>query len=538
MLREIYCEQFHQKRIEFDDGLNVVLGTSTGDNSIGKSTLMLIIDFVFGGKTYSEETDILEKVGPHRICFKFEFNKKYYYFAKYNNKSDEVWVCNEKYEQEYQLTNSEYCKWLSEQYHINLFDLSFRDAVGRYIRVYGKGNFDENRPLHAVPTENAYKAIIALLKVFDKYKVISDLEDEAKEAEDAVKTFSKAQKLNYVSKINKSTYKKNLKQIGDLKNEIISISDSLEHGLIDIDSSISEKAIHIKKELTRIKRFRSSILSKLSIIDENANYKFSLTSDSYSELIKFFPNINLKHLEEVESFHNKISVIFKDEIMQEQKRLNDELQEVNALITDLENQLRELINNPKLSRIILQKHSEALKAIDQKQKENDAYDKICELKDVNNSTKEALRRVKSEQLGIVEKLINAEMEAVNNQLYIVKVSAPTIHFENNNYSFYTPYDKGTGTAYKGLIVYDISIAHLTALPILVHDSVVLKQISDIAIENILDQYISCGKQVIIALDKHDSYSEKASSILEKYARIKLAPNGEELFGRSWSVKEK
>ena len=89
-----------------------------------------------------------------------------------------------------------------------------------------------------------------------------------------------------------------------------------------------------------------------------------------------------------------------------------------------------------------------------------------------------------------------------------------------------------------MIVYDLSIAHLTALPILVHDSVVLKQISDIAIENILEQYISCGKQVIIALDKHDSYSEKASSMLEKHARIRMAPNGEELFGRSWSVKEK
>ena len=75
MLREIYCEQFHQKRIEFDDGLNVVLGTSTGDNSIGKSTLMLIIDFVFGGKTYSEETDILEKVGPHRICLNLSLIK-------------------------------------------------------------------------------------------------------------------------------------------------------------------------------------------------------------------------------------------------------------------------------------------------------------------------------------------------------------------------------------------------------------------------------------------------------------------------------
>ena len=59
MLREIYCEEFHQKHITFHDGLNVVLGSPKADNSIGKSTLMLIVDFAFGGDTYVEASDIL-----------------------------------------------------------------------------------------------------------------------------------------------------------------------------------------------------------------------------------------------------------------------------------------------------------------------------------------------------------------------------------------------------------------------------------------------------------------------------------------------
>ena len=61
---------------------------------------------------------------------------------------------------------------------------------------------------------------------------------------------------------------------------------------------------------------------------------------------------------------------------------------------------------------------------------------------------------------------------------------------------------------KGLVVYDLAVLSLTKLPLLVHDSVVLKQISDDAIEKIIELYSSCGKQVIIALDKQDSYSEK------------------------------
>lgn len=52
MLKEIICDKFKQKRVEFHRGLNVVLGDDQGSNSIGKSTFLMIIDFVYGGKDY------------------------------------------------------------------------------------------------------------------------------------------------------------------------------------------------------------------------------------------------------------------------------------------------------------------------------------------------------------------------------------------------------------------------------------------------------------------------------------------------------
>ena len=42
MLREIVCDKFRKNRIEFHNGLNVILGTNEGDNSIGKSSFLLI----------------------------------------------------------------------------------------------------------------------------------------------------------------------------------------------------------------------------------------------------------------------------------------------------------------------------------------------------------------------------------------------------------------------------------------------------------------------------------------------------------------
>ena len=82
MLHEICCDQFYQKQIVFNPGLSVVLGTNTGDNSIGKSTFLLIVDYVFGGSTYAGATDIIENVGPHDIYFSFVFGEKTFKFCR------------------------------------------------------------------------------------------------------------------------------------------------------------------------------------------------------------------------------------------------------------------------------------------------------------------------------------------------------------------------------------------------------------------------------------------------------------------------
>ena len=63
MLKRIRCDKFlsiPNHEILFKDGLNVVLGDSESSNSIGKSTLLMIIDFCFGGEDYiDKEKDTL-----------------------------------------------------------------------------------------------------------------------------------------------------------------------------------------------------------------------------------------------------------------------------------------------------------------------------------------------------------------------------------------------------------------------------------------------------------------------------------------------
>lgn len=57
MLVEMWSPAFKasgevRERIQFRRGLNVIKGADGGTNSIGKSSLLLAIDFVFGGAFY------------------------------------------------------------------------------------------------------------------------------------------------------------------------------------------------------------------------------------------------------------------------------------------------------------------------------------------------------------------------------------------------------------------------------------------------------------------------------------------------------
>ena len=56
MLVEIRCGAFGEvKQVPFSSGLNVIQGIS--GNSIGKSNMLKIIDYAFGGKYYSDSNE-------------------------------------------------------------------------------------------------------------------------------------------------------------------------------------------------------------------------------------------------------------------------------------------------------------------------------------------------------------------------------------------------------------------------------------------------------------------------------------------------
>src|SRR5699024_12206241 len=83
-----------------------------------------------------------------------------------------------------------------------------------------------------------------------------------------------------------------------------------------------------------------------------------------------------------------------------------------------------------------------------------------------------------------KKQINKKIKELSDIIYDGTKTEPELIIEkHNSYSFYTPNDSGSGAKYKGLVIFDISMLALTDIPLVVHDSLLLKQIEDEAIED-------------------------------------------------------
>jgi len=203
----------------------------------------------------------------------------------------------------------------------------------------------------------------------------------------------------------------------------------------------------------------------------------------------------------------------------------------------LETEIRASGLTPKISRAILEEYAAKKGQIKAIEKENETYGKLEELKAAAKEMEECLLALQEEQIGFLQSTINVRIDKINDIVYQGEKPPPVLTIKKpNSYTFLTPDDTGTGTSYKGLVVFDLAVLQLTVLPALVHDSVILKQIADEPLERIFGLYSDTPKQVFIVLDKKGSYTPRTQRILEESTVLSLSDGGNELFGRYWNLK--
>lgn len=549
MLKEIRSKAFKinaktpnesiRPTIIFNDGLNIVNGSDTGTNSIGKSNFLMCIDFCFGGNDYYEKSKPVQtNIGDHEIEFAFEFNGIIHRFCRSTSSPDIVIKCDENYNKtEEKMSVDEFTKWLNSKYN-NSTLLSFRALVSLYIRVYNRENLDENYPLKSFNKQTDAQSIEVILKLFNLYDPIKESAEKSKEASNKKTAFTDAQKYEYIPKITKTRYKENLKKIEELEVEKETLANNSEKGLLDLNSSQADLISRYKSELTALRRQRGKLFTQLDTIKKDKPEKKESLQQDFSMLTRFFPEININRLMEVEEFHKTITDIMSRQVKESEQKIWNLINMLNEQIKSIELKLEEISQVKNVSKVVLDKYALIDREIEQLKLENEKYLLLETLTSDHKEKEEKLVTETMNQAEVLENLLNEKMKELNTYIFGKSINNPEFHIETpKRYSFYTPNDDGTGTNFKGLIVMDLATLLLTSLPVLVHDSVVLKQISNESIEKIFEIYNSSKKQIFVAIDKENSYSIKTQEIILKKEILKLSSGGNELYGYDFSKME-
>ncbi|MFD2334384.1 DUF2326 domain-containing protein [Cohnella sp. GCM10020058] len=519
MLKQIRCDIFREKVIRFHSGLNVVLGDNLGSNSIGKSTLLMIIDFIFGGSSYiSHNKDVVVRLGHHEFFFILEFNQKKYYFSRGTQNSDKVYKCNSEFLKLTQIDLNDYCEFLKTQYGIISEKLTFRSAVSPFNRVWGKNNYDVKRPLHAHHSEANLETVNKLIKIFNEYHRIELQDYELKKANEEKRIFRKASELDYIPKITKTKYKTNLKHIERLQNEILDWGKSNYSPSINISDLISDELIDLRER----KRILLNEKEHLKLRLNRTNKRLTRTINvEFESLLEFFPHVNIQKLQDIEKFHNNISSILSDELELARKELKNNIEVLDIETQEINNRMEKLLNPDEKPNVFLDALLEASAKLKTLQFENDYYTKMNEINNNVDVQKSSLNTLKGTIIEEISKNINTKLAFVNKEIYKGNRMAPELTLKSNDYVYIFFDNTGTGKAYANLIIFDLAIFLLTSIPFISHDSFLFKNIEKPAIEEIIKLYDSSDKQVFIALDLINVYSKKAQKVLLEKKVIQL-----------------
>lgn len=533
MLTEVRCEMFREKSIEFHSGLNVVLGDSVATNSIGKSTLLMVLDFVYGGESFLDHNkDVIDELGHHDYFFTFKFGKDSFHFRRGTFTPDLIYSCDSDYKELEPLSIEDYTAFLKESYSLGDVDLSFRSIVSLFSRIWGKENLDVKHPLHSFKSQKASDCVTNTIKLFEKYEPIRLLAENVKSKSDESTTINKAAKSGLISRTTKTKYKENVKKITTIDSEIEEIKNNLKKYAINISEITNRGIMELKVEKDRLLSEKLRLESRLLRVRNDLAKNKAIKSKHLAPLLKFFPNVDTSRLENIEAFHSKITKILRKELKSSESELSASLsavvEEIDMIDRKISNSIAEIDNpNAIIDRVyeLSQDHAVASKEIEYF--ETDAQVK-SDLKDA----KELLAAEKIRILKLIENILNDKNRKNVTEIYSEERRNPTLKLGQSSYIFDLVEDTGTGKAYSNLILLDLAFLETTVLPFLMHDSVLFKNIQNDAVAKLIELYESTAKQTFIAIDEVEKYGEVAEKKLKSKRAIQL-DNNNVLYIKDW-----
>ncbi|OKL45930.1 hypothetical protein BSR28_08630 [Boudabousia liubingyangii] len=559
MLTRLWSEAFKEgenprEAITFRPGLNTIRGGKGAENSIGKSTLLYIIDYAFGGSSFLKTDTLKAKaVGHHRICFTFEFNGHPHHFARL---TDEPGFVHRYSDETYQnqldrIELDEFKGWLKRNYQLADCDSSFREIVSRFFRIKQGATAHADHPLQGHSREPVTTGLSVLYQLFGLYEQIRDLQAAFIQSEEDWKAVKRTRDLDafpvHVLRTKKD-YEKALKDEKRLTEEYEANIKGADQEAIDFQAAQLNKAATLKAYLQNLRSQRSRINSKITQLKANLDDRAGqgVEQADIQALTEFFPGINLATLEEAQRFHHKITQILTTEIIEQIRGLEDKATALQRSINEAQYQLRRTGVPAEISRERLDRSAKISTQREIVRQQARGYEQVKSFQEAKKQAELNLNQGRASINSHVIERINPTIAELDLQVHDGEDDwdAPALIFSatGKSYEYKSDTDGGDGTTNKNLILFDLAMLHLTDLPAVIHDSPLHKNIADERVEQILRLYMdfnSTGKQIFIAFDKDTQYEgTQVHELIMASKVVEIGDGDHALYGWTWNKTRK
>lgn len=551
MLKRLLCDKFapQYRELVFNRGLNIVLGDDVGSSAIGKTAFLNVIDYIFGGDAYYSG-DIQKNIGLHTIYFEFEFGDEHLYFYRDTGNTMSVFLCDDQWHFREEMELPHYKRLLAEKYGCLSGSYGLDDIIAHFFRIYGHGNALEAAPYRSSIHEDDKKAIDFLMCLMGQSAVNAALSEKAKELGLRVNQLEK--KVAEQDHNDEQLLRENQEKIESLTeryNELMDENEGYQFGYLGFaevnNDPVKEKLNKLRDEVRRLIEARDRYQSQIETIQSVQETNVTSLTTEFERLKVFFPDANIIELERVEHFHKRIREILQQEAQEQVDKIQRVIVRYDSEIEMLKKRIQETGLTRKMAVATMSQCVEIQMQIERLQAENSVIEENIQKREERLKAEQELAQLLKTRKAAIDTLqgqINTRMQELYDAITGKKeTSAPVLTInEDKTASFETPGNTSEGSAFKGLVIYDLALLSLRehCTPALIHDSNILSRIEADYLAPILEQYRECGYQVFISMDKPKETSPEAQKILFDHPLLQLAAGGgRELYGRSWSKLE-
>ena len=534
MLKELRCNKLIKEKLEFNDGFNALVGPDDGANSIGKSSVLMLIDFSLSGDDFINLcSDVIDNAGIITVEMDFIFKDVKHSFSRSTNDPKVVQFISEKDKPE--ITIDEYRNFLKEHYCFPDGSASFRGAVNPFFRIWGKDNYNPNKPLNSFPNEPYSKIKPNILKLFSFYNSVKELEKEKKSTDDKKKILKGAFDEGYIKSLTKKEKDKSEKRLLEIESELESIKGSIESYAINAKQIINDENLNLKSEKDSLISSLFHTKNRLKRIEDNLNYGSTINKKNFEKLADYFPDVDTLKLAKIDQFHSGVTKILKAELREEKNLLEDRIRSLEIEINTIDTKLIASVAMLDKPYGIVDKMLEL--SVEEKGLRDQIRFRVIKSTidtKVDDLSKQITQKVVA-SLKTIENTLNSTMSEYIGMFYEDNPVNPEISLSETRYDFRHNDDSGTGKAYANMIAMDMTFLEKTYLPVLIHDLIIFSNIEDHAIEEIFNVYAKTKKQTFIAIDKLSRFNKKTKMLVENNKFLALDSNTL-AFGKSWKKK--